>query len=145
MNLKTLKNTKNKKKRICRILKPISECFVVPIWWLRFCNHGNENVGWLTGNFQRSRALVSGDLDGDSRRVVDLAVLDDQLPLLPLCHDLDPTYGCFQGDLTIILTCIQWRRIKGRHTDAFRWLEGWNWKGSKLCLVARQLKRDNAQ
>ena len=46
--------------------------------------------GLLTGNFQWSRALVSGDLDGDVGRVVDLAVLDDQLPLLPLGHNLDP-------------------------------------------------------
>merc|ERR1719370_1282900 len=38
---------------------------------------------------QRSRALVSGHLDGDAGGVVDLAVLDDQLPLLALRHDLD--------------------------------------------------------
>merc|ERR1719357_2068211 len=40
-------------------------------------------------NVQRSRALVSGHLDGDAGGVVDLAVLDDQLPLLSLRHDLD--------------------------------------------------------
>ena len=43
----------------------------------------------LTFNVQRSRALVSGHLDSDAGGVVDLAVLDDQLPLLPLRHDLD--------------------------------------------------------
>ena len=70
------------------------------------CSERNDNIE-LTFNIQRSRALVSGHLDGDAGGVVDLAVLDDQLPLLPLCHDLDPTYGCLQGDLTIILTCVQ--------------------------------------
>ena len=48
----------------------------------------NDNIE-LTFNVQRSRALVSGHLDGDAGGVVDLAVLDDQLPLLPLRHDLD--------------------------------------------------------
>ena len=38
----------------------------------------------LTFNVQRSRALVSGHLDGDAGGVVDLAVLDDQLPFLTL-------------------------------------------------------------
>ena len=38
------------------------------------------------------------NLDGDARRVVYLAVLDNQLPLLPLCHNLDPTYGWLQDD-----------------------------------------------
>ena len=40
------------------------------------------------------------NLDGDARRVVYLAVLDNQLPLLPLCHNLDPTCGWLQDDLT---------------------------------------------
>ena len=48
----------------------------------------NDNIE-LTFNVQRSRALVSGHLDGDAGGVVDLAVLDDQLPFLPLRHDLD--------------------------------------------------------
>ena len=52
----------------------------------------------LTGNFQRSRALVARDLDGDVGGVVDLAILDDQLPLLTLRHNLDPTCGWCQDE-----------------------------------------------
>merc|ERR1719187_1136814 len=44
----------------------------------------------MMGNVQRCGTLVSGDLASDVGRVVDLAVLDDQLPLLPLGHNLDP-------------------------------------------------------
>ena len=47
----------------------------------------------LTVNFKRSGHFVGVGLGGDHASVVELAVLDDQLPLLALGHDLDPRRG----------------------------------------------------
>ena len=56
----------------------------------------------LTFNFQRRGHLVAVGLGGDHASVVQLAVLDDQLPLLALGNNLDPKTGDRDW---ILMTC----------------------------------------